>query len=139
MLNTMHPGAFTDISEPPYAAHFTLSSSAQPYLQVRAANALRAAAQARGRRMQINSALRSLPQQVLLYKWSKSGRCGIRLAARPGGSNHQSGAAVDIDDHRHVGPVSFVALTIVDASQWLEQRDDAQRLPLVRRRRPRPL
>src|SRR5262249_18088341 len=49
--------------------------------------------------MSINSGLRALPQQYLLYRWYEEGRCGIRLAARPGTSNHESGIAVDIGDY----------------------------------------
>ena len=49
--------------------------------------------------MTINSALRTLPQQYLLYQWYLQGRCGIGLAAAPGNSNHESGLAIDIDDN----------------------------------------
>jgi hypothetical protein len=49
--------------------------------------------------MSINSGLRTLPQQYLLYRWYQTGRCGIGLAAQPGRSNHESGIAVDINDN----------------------------------------
>ncbi len=77
----------------------TLGSSAFPFLQAPAAKALREAAHARGSAMMVNSALRTLPQQFLLYSWHTKGRCNIPLAAAPGKSNHESGLAVDIDDN----------------------------------------
>lgn len=46
----------------------------------------------------VNSMLRTLPQQYLLYDWSQDGACGIGLAAYPGASNHETGLALDIDD-----------------------------------------
>lgn len=51
-----------------------------------------------GATMTINSALRSLAQQYLLFEWYQSGTCGISLAATPGTSNHERGLAVDIGD-----------------------------------------
>jgi hypothetical protein len=70
-----------------------------PYLQAPAADALAAAQRARGATMGINSALRTLPQQFLLYRWYQQKRCGIRLAAPPGKSNHESAVALDIGDY----------------------------------------
>jgi len=52
-----------------------------------------------GQTMNITSALRSLAQQYLLYKWYRAGRCGIGLAATPGNSNHQSGLALDVSPY----------------------------------------
>ena len=34
----------------------------------------------------------------MLYKWYKMGKCSIKLAAKPGKSNHESGLAIDIND-----------------------------------------
>lgn len=48
--------------------------------------------------LRINSALRSLAQQYMLYQWYVAGRCGITLAATPGTSNHERGLALDIQD-----------------------------------------
>ncbi|AKU99255.1 N-acetylmuramoyl-L-alanine amidase [Labilithrix luteola] len=76
----------------------TLEDAVFPYLQTPAAKAIEKAQQQRGTTMTINSALRTLPQQYLLYQWYKAGRCGISLAAAPGKSNHESGLAVDVDD-----------------------------------------
>jgi hypothetical protein len=77
----------------------SLGSAVFPFLQTPAANALSKAVAARGATMTMSSALRTLPQQYLLYEWYLQGRCGIGLAASPGNSNHESGLAVDIDDN----------------------------------------
>jgi len=47
----------------------------------------------------ITSALRTLPQQYLLYAWYQAGKCGISLAATPGSSNHEGGLALDTPDY----------------------------------------
>jgi len=80
-------------------AGLKLGAAVFPYLQTPAADALSAAQKARGVTMSINSGLRTLPQQFLLYRWYKTGRCGIGLAATPGTSNHESAIAVDIEDN----------------------------------------
>jgi hypothetical protein len=95
-INCMAPGSLARIDDRP---GFKLDPAVFPYLQAPAASALAAAQSARGEIMAINSALRTLPQQYLLHRWSLTGRCGIRLAASPGGSNHESGTAVDIESH----------------------------------------
>ena len=46
--------------------------------------------------LQINSALRTIAQQYLLYDWYHEGRCGITAAAHVGNSNHEGGRAVDL-------------------------------------------
>ncbi len=91
-LACMRPGAFVRIDGTP---NVSFSASAMPYLQPTAATALRQAAQSRS--MTVNSAWRSVAQQYLLKSWE--GRCGIRLAASPGRSNHESGLAVDVDNY----------------------------------------
>jgi hypothetical protein len=49
--------------------------------------------------MKINSALRTVAQQYLVWRWSASKTCGVELATRPGESNHELGLALDIADH----------------------------------------
>jgi N-acetylmuramoyl-L-alanine amidase len=66
-----------------------------PYLVPAAAAALKEAIACRGQTITINSAYRTIAQQMLLYSNQKS--CGI-VAAPPGKSNHQGGAAIDIED-----------------------------------------
>jgi hypothetical protein len=77
----------------------SLGSAVFPWLQAKAADAVMAAQKEKGVPLEINSALRTLPQQYLLYLWYKSGRCDIGLAASPGQSNHESGLAVDVQDN----------------------------------------
>lgn len=69
-----------------------------PLLQPNAARALERALGERGRVMVINSAYRTIAQQAILYSHSRAKRCGIKIAAKPGQSNHQSGLALDVDD-----------------------------------------
>jgi hypothetical protein len=95
-IECLKPGTLTSIAN---IKNASLGSAVFPYLQTPAASALGKAVAARGTTMSINSALRTLPQQYLLYEWYLQGRCGIGLAASPGNSNHESGLAVDIDDH----------------------------------------
>ncbi|GAB4205824.1 MAG: hypothetical protein OHK0013_21980 [Sandaracinaceae bacterium] len=95
-LNAMRPGRMEPIDG---IRNVELGSAVIPFLQAPAARALRNAAARRSSPMQINSALRTLPQQFLLYQWYVTGRCGIGLAARPGRSNHETGTAVDIESY----------------------------------------
>lgn len=69
-----------------------------PYLQRPAYEALACAIRDRGMTMSINSAYRTIGQQLILFNHSQRRRCGITIAARPGRSNHQSGLALDIND-----------------------------------------
>ncbi|MFO0547363.1 MAG: M15 family metallopeptidase [Polyangiaceae bacterium] len=48
------------------------------------------------RTMTVNSALRTVAQQYLLFRWGANHKCGIQLAANPGESNHETGLALDI-------------------------------------------
>ncbi len=46
--------------------------------------------------MTVNSSLRTVAQQYLLWRWYANRICGIHLATRPGDSNHETGLALDI-------------------------------------------
>lgn len=81
VINELSPNSFADLRLPQYRGLFSFSQSAQPFLQKRAADSLAAVARRRGRPMQINSALRSLPQQLLLWNWGQMRRCGISVVA----------------------------------------------------------
>jgi hypothetical protein len=50
------------------------------------------------RTMKVHSALRTVAQQYLLYRWAAGKRCGIQLATRPGESNHETGLALDVSE-----------------------------------------
>src|SRR5262249_10572286 len=73
------------------------SSAVFPYLEKPARDALVPALEShRSRAMSIDSMLRNVAQQYLLYAWYQKGRCGIPLAAHPGNSNHETGLAFDV-------------------------------------------
>ncbi len=95
-LECLRPGTMSAIATMP---NLTLDPSVIPYLQTAAASSLGTVAAARAAPLRVNSAIRALPQQYLLYSWYTAGRCGIALASRPGQSNHESGLAIDIGDH----------------------------------------
>lgn len=95
-IQCLRPGTMARIDGIP---NTTLGASVFPFLQAPAATALRSVAKTRTVPLVINSALRTLPQQYLLYRWYQTGRCGIGLAAAPGRSNHESGVAVDVNDN----------------------------------------
>lgn len=97
-IECLRPNTTTKISALP-GVNLATSAQAVPYLQKPAVDALLAAQKARGVDITINSGLRTLPQQYLLYRWYQTGRCGIALAARPGTSNHESALAIDIADN----------------------------------------
>jgi MYXO-CTERM domain-containing protein len=114
-IQCMRPGSMKSIEG---AAGLSLGSAVFPFLQTPAADALLVAQKARGTTMTINSALRTLPQQYLLYSWYKAGRCGISLAATPGNSNHEGAVAVDIDDSAGWRPSMIAA-----GFRWLGASD----------------
>lgn len=76
----------------------TSSSSVNAYLQPSAAACLVQAARSRGKVIKINSCLRTTVQQHIIRRQFENGLCGITAAALPGRSNHERGAAVDIQD-----------------------------------------
>lgn len=87
-----HPGAL--VSFAPGGNLTITSSSVLPYLEAGAKSDL--VAEAVSHSVQVNSALRTIAQQYLLYHWYLAGRCGIAAAATVGHSNHESGRAVDL-------------------------------------------
>ncbi|MEZ4473227.1 MAG: M15 family metallopeptidase [bacterium] len=94
-INCLRPNTLVDFS----GARVVAGAVVFPYLQAPGRDGVRAAINDRGRDLRVNSALRTLAQQYLLYRWYQEGRCGIGLAARPGRSNHESGLALDIEDN----------------------------------------
>jgi hypothetical protein len=89
-IECMKPGTLVRIDGFPGV---TVSNVVFPYLQAPAAAGLKKAASHQS--LSLESALRTLPQQYLLYRWYQSGRCGIGLAAHVGQSNHEQGLAID--------------------------------------------
>lgn len=95
--NCNAPGAFTKVPERPNVA---FEDTVFPYMQEPARDAFLAAADsAPDTSMQVNSMLRTVAQQYLLYSWYQKGTCGIALASTPGKSPHESGLAIDIEEH----------------------------------------
>lgn len=69
------------------------------FVQPTAKEALRRAIDERGLTIEVNSAYRTIVQQLFLFRRFKAGNlCGIVAAARPPLSNHQDGMALDIQD-----------------------------------------
>jgi hypothetical protein len=68
-----------------------------PYLEAGARERLLKALDAKPKqKMTVNSALRTVAQQFLVWRWSATKRCGVPLATPPGRSNHEIGTALDI-------------------------------------------
>jgi hypothetical protein len=93
----INPNAYVKL---PAVSNLSLGSAVFPYLEKPARDALVAALQAKpSTKMSVNSMLRTVAQQYLLYRWYQSGKCGIGLAASPGNSNHETGLALDINEY----------------------------------------
>jgi len=114
--NCIEPGAFTRV---PQLSNVSFGKAVFPYMMSHARAALLKAAK-RGKRykMKVNSMLRTVVQQYLLYQWYERGRCGIKLAARPGASNHQSGLAIDISS-----PGTWKRFLKREGFRWLGKKD----------------
>jgi N-acetylmuramoyl-L-alanine amidase len=76
----------------------TNSMAVNAYLQPSAAAKLLEAAKSRRKIIKINSCLRTTVQQHIIRRQFENGLCGITAAALPGRSNHERGAAIDIED-----------------------------------------
>jgi hypothetical protein len=93
----LNPDAYEKL---PSLGNLHLSGTVYPYLEKSAHDALVAALKAHPTKaLHVNSMLRTIAQQYLVYRWYEGGhRCGIELAATPGNSNHETGLAFDTDD-----------------------------------------
>jgi hypothetical protein len=90
----IRPNAFVPLPSKP---NLVIASQVFPYLELQARNQLVKALEARpNQKMTINSALRTVAQQYLVWRWSATKRCGVPLATPPGESNHEIGIALDI-------------------------------------------
>lgn len=94
--NCIAPGAYSEV---PDLGNVSLGDSI-PYLQEPARDAFVDALNDNpGMNITINSMLRTVAQQLLLYRWYLNGECGISLAASPGASNHETGLAFDTSQY----------------------------------------
>lgn len=110
------PNAFVPLPKRP---NLTLGSQVFPYLEREARDHLVQALDARrGQQMTINSALRTVVQQYLVWRWSATKRCGVPLATPPGESNHELGVALDIAQ-----PGAWRAVLASQNFHWLGSSD----------------
>lgn len=94
-MNCLEPGLMKSFEGAP---SITYGASVFPFQQGPATDVFTAVAANNPGTITVNSALRTIPQQYLLYQWYVRGLCNANLAARPGQSNHNGGLAVDIND-----------------------------------------
>ncbi len=88
------PNAFVPLPSRP---NLVLKEHVFPYLELEARNHLVKALDAHtSGKMTVNSVLRTVAQQYLVWRWSSNKRCGVQLATPPGESNHEIGVALDI-------------------------------------------
>lgn len=91
-MNAIHPGLLVPLDD----SRVISAPRVNRYLQAAAHKSLMAALADRpSSTMTLVSCYRTLPQQLMLYRWYLAGRCGIPLAAKPGKSNHEDAAAID--------------------------------------------
>jgi hypothetical protein len=100
-MNCIKSGLMTDITS---GYNVSLGSAALPYLQNAAAAALKKSTSGRST-LALNSTLRTVAQQWILYSWYQTGRCGVSLAAKPGNSNHEDGRAFDTSSYSTWKPI----------------------------------
>ncbi|MGC4086795.1 MAG: M15 family metallopeptidase [Polyangiaceae bacterium] len=90
----INPKAFVALPSRP---NLVIGKHVFPYLEQSARDRLVRVLDSRKKdTMTINSALRTVAQQYLVWRWSASKRCGVQLATPPGESNHETGLALDI-------------------------------------------
>lgn len=77
-----------DVSGDPASVNF--------FAQPKAKDALRRAIRRRGVTLRLNSAYRTVVQQHILFSWQ--GSSCVKIAAKPGKSNHEDGFAIDTPD-----------------------------------------
>jgi N-acetylmuramoyl-L-alanine amidase len=90
-INLIVPNALVSFDD----LNVELGNAAFPFVPPAGKEALRQAIAKRGQKMIVNSAYRTLAQQLLLYNNRSNNRNPV---APPGTSNHQSGLALDIED-----------------------------------------
>jgi N-acetylmuramoyl-L-alanine amidase len=90
-INLIRPNALVSFDD----LNVDLGNAAYPFVPPEGKEGLRKAIEARGAKLVVNSAYRTIAQQFLLYNWRASNSNPV---AKPGTSNHQSGLALDIND-----------------------------------------
>jgi N-acetylmuramoyl-L-alanine amidase len=90
-INLIEPNALVSFDD----LNVDLGNAAFPFVPPAGKEALRKAIAKRGQTMKVNSAYRTLAQQLLLFNNRFKNKNPV---AAPGTSNHQSGLALDIED-----------------------------------------
>lgn len=81
----------------PARSNLVWESHTFPYLESAARDHLLRVLDAhRNQTMRVHSALRTVAQQYLVWRWAAGRRCGVQMATAPGDSNHETGRALDI-------------------------------------------
>jgi hypothetical protein len=94
VVNCLEPGVLVPL---PKRDNIEVSSATLPVMEKPARDRLlRVVEKHPKKKLRVNSMMRTVVSQHLLKRWHELGSCGIRAAARPGGSNHESGLALDI-------------------------------------------
>jgi hypothetical protein len=88
------PNAFAPIPSRP---NLVIEPHIFPYLEATARDhLLKVLDKNRDKTLTIHSALRTVAQQYLVWRWAGARRCGVQMATAPGESNHETGRALDI-------------------------------------------
>ena len=95
------PNAFVDLRGKP---GLSFGDQSIPYLQKPAADALTKVSS--NRPVQVNHAMRTLPQQYMVYRQAQTQTCNVARAAPPNNSYHEEGLALDVQNYEEViGPL----------------------------------
>jgi hypothetical protein len=113
-MNKIEPNCLVSFAD----LNVDMGEGVHPFLQLPAQEALARAISGRGEKLMVNSAYRTIAQQLFLYNCYQAGLCGITAAAPPGQSNHQSGLAIDIED-----PEAWIPDLEAHGWRWLGEGD----------------
>ena len=113
-MNCIQPEVVSSFA---HLQNLNLYSAVFPFLQSPAVEGLTSTVAGQNT-LTISSALRTIPQQYLLYRWYQQGRCNISLAARPGRSNHNGALALDTPDY-----TAWKSRFQANGWQWLGSSD----------------
>jgi hypothetical protein len=115
-VNCLRPNTLVEV---PARPNLTRGGNTFAFMQPAARDALVRALDANtSMTLGVNSMLRTVVQQFLLYSWYMAGRCSIALAAAPGGSNHESGLALDTSQY-----AAWQASLEAEGFTWLGSSD----------------
>jgi MYXO-CTERM domain-containing protein len=114
--NCMYPNAYSAV---PAMPNLVPSSATFAFLQTPAKDAfVKTLTDNPSMTMNVESMLRTVAAQYLLYAWYQVGQCGIQLAATPGTSNHEQGLAFDTSDYN-----AWMSALQANGFQWYGSAD----------------